>query len=198
MSKSVFAALPRFDSTEGDAAARVSKDWRRPLDVETPPAAPRSAAPAPTGNVEPEASAQPLDLKKIEASLITLNGKLDKIERDAQAQTLATVQAMAAKLFPELARDFLAEEIGRHLPALVPASAADVELKAEDSLAAPLRALVERTPSLMNRCTITSVEGDGQGRVDVSWQSGGLTFDFGALLAACLSNLNSTQSVTKE
>ncbi len=195
MSDSVFAALPRFDSVFGDASARVSKDWRRPLGDEATPPAKRVAA---TQKAESEPSPQPLDLKKIEASLVALNGKLDNIERDAQAQTLATVQAMASKLFPELSRDFLAEEIGRHLPALVPASAAIVELKAEASLAEALRELVQRTPSLMNRCSITSVDGEGQGRVDVSWQSGGLTFDFGALLAACLSNLNSTQCVTKE
>lgn len=197
MSKSVFAALPRFDSVGADASLRVSKDWRRPLDEAAPPSAPRAAPSAAAIKGEPEAPAS-LDLKKIEASLVTLNGKLDKIERDAHAQTLATVQAMASKLFPELSRDFLAEEIARHLPSLVPASAAVVVIKAEASLADALRALVERTPSLMNRCTITSVEGEGQGRVDVSWQSGGLTFDFGALLAACLSNLNSTQSATKE
>lgn len=194
MSDSVFAALPRFDSGAGDASVRVSKDWRRPLG-EAPPPDQRVVA---AQNAESEPSPQPLDLKKIEASLVALNGKLDKIERDAHVQTLAMVQAMASKLFPELSRDFLAEEIGRHLPALVPASAAIVELKAEASLAEALRELVQRTPSLMNRCSITSVEGEGQGRVDVSWQSGGLTFDFGALLAACLSNLNSTQSVTKE
>lgn len=145
-----------------------------------------------------ELAPQPLDLKKIEASLITLNSRLDKIERDAQAQTLQTIQSVAAKLFPELSRQFLAEEIGRHLAALVPASAAVIEIRAETSLAEKLRELVERTPALAHRCTVMPVAAEGQGNVEVSWQTGGLSFDFDGLLQACLSNLTSSQSPIKE
>jgi hypothetical protein len=42
------------------------------------------------------------------------------------------------------------------------------------------------------------LSGAGQGRVDVSWQTGGLSFDFEGLLQACLSHLNSTQTMTKD
>jgi hypothetical protein len=202
MSDAVFASLPRFDAKAGQARAPGS--WLKELDGLAPPEpsekpAPRLPEPMVTAEAPVvEASPQPLDLKKIEASLITLNSRLDKIERDAQAQTLQSIQSVAAKLFPELSREFLAEEIGRHLAALVPASAAVVEIRAETSLADKLRELVERTPALAHRCTVTSAAAEGQGGVEVSWQAGGLSFDFDGLLQACLSHLTTTHTATKE
>lgn len=204
MSETVFAGLPRFDS--GNAAARAPGRWLRELsghpvgetESDHPQADGRCAELGHAETPVAEAAPQPLDFKKIEASLASLNSKLDRIERDAQAQTLQTIQSIAAKLFPELSRRFLAEEISRHLSLLVPASAAVVDIRAEAELAEQLRELIERSPSLAHRCTLTPMPADGEGRVDVSWQTGGLTFDFDGLLQACLSHLTSTQSVTKE
>lgn len=202
MSDAVFASLPRFDANAG--GPRAASSWRKELDGHAPPETEEKPAlrmPEPTAKADApvaEVSLQPLDLKKIEASLITLNSRLDEIERDAQAQTLQTMQSVAAKLFPELSRAFLAEEIGRHLAALVPASAAVVEIRAEANLADKLRELVERTPALAHRCTVTAAASEGQGKVEVSWQVGGLSFDFDGLLQACLSHLTSTHTVTKE
>lgn len=209
MSEALFAGLPRFD--DRPATARPVTSWRRELNAIAPqeaadaqakpergspqaesPEAARTEAPA----VEP--TAQALDFRKIEASLLSLNSRLDKIERDAQAQAMQLVQLLAAKLFPELSRAFLAEEISRHLATLVPASAAVVEIRAETTLAEQLRDLVERSPALAHRCTVTAVAGEGQGSVDVSWQTGGLSFDFDGLLQASLSHLTSTHSVSKE
>jgi hypothetical protein len=202
MSDAVFAGLPRFDVKAGQA--RTPGSWLKELDGHAPPEpaakiVPRLPEPAVTVEVPVvEVAPQPLDLKKIEASLITLNSRLDKIERDAQAQTLQTLQSVSAKLFPELSREFLSEEIGRHLAALVPATAAVVEIRAETSLADKLRELVERTPALAHRCTVTTMAAEGQGSVEVSWQTGGLSFDFDGLLKACLSHLTSTHTATKE
>lgn len=202
MSDAVFASLPRFDANAG--RPRAAGSWLKELDGHAPhePAeTPAPRIPEPTAKADApvvDTSPQPLDLKKIEASLITLNSRLDKIERDAQAQTLQTIQSLAAKLFPELSREFLAEEIGRHLAALVPTSAAVVEIRAEASLADKLRELVERTPGLAHRCTVTAAAAEGQGQVEVSWQAGGLSFDFDGLLQACLSHLTSTHTATKE
>lgn len=204
MSSAMLAGLPRFDAEAGKATSPAPGRWMKELEgeVAAPPAQKVQsteeaavAAPQAATAVEPQIL---LDLKKVEASLVTLNSQLARIERDAQAQTLQTVQSMAAKLFPELSRHFLAEEIGRHLPALVPDAAAVIEIRAEAELAAKLSDLVERLPSLAHRCSVTSVETEGQGRVDVSWQTGGLAFDFDGLLQACLSHLTSTQTVTKE
>lgn len=198
MSDAVFASLPRFDGKGGQA--RTPGSWLKELDGHAPaaPTPPKAEIQEKAEVQVVETAPQALDLKKIEASLITLNSRLDKIERDAQMQTLQTIQSMSAKLFPELSREFLAEEIGRHLAALVPASAAVVEIRAETSLSDKLRDLIERTPALAHRCTVTSVAAEGQGSVEVSWQTGGLSFDFDGLLQASLSHLTSTHTASKE
>lgn len=200
MSRTLLAGLPRFDVNGG---LLPPTDWLRSFDENEDGQPEQRAALARAEAVKVEApvvEATPaqLDLRKVEASLTALNGKLDKLEREAKAQTVEAIQAIAAKLFPMLSKAFLAEEIGRHLPKLVPASAAVVEIRAEDSLAAELQAMVERHASLANRCTILPTPADGQGRVDVSWQTGGLSFDFDGLLQASLSHLNSTHTMTKE
>lgn len=206
MSDALFAGLPRFDSESERAACRTPGRWLKELGsqaagetaLDRPGADGGRAEPVGAGAPAAEVGPQPLDFKKIEASLMTLNSNLDRIERDVQAQALQTIQSVAARLFPELSKQFLAEEISRHLASLVPASAAVVDIRAEAGLAEQLRELVERSPALAHRCTITPLPAEGEGRVDVSWQTGGLTFDFDRLLQACLSHLTSTQSVTKE
>jgi hypothetical protein len=201
----LLSGLPRFDDK---GALLPPTDWRRSFgDADPGPAfeaADSSArdtfieeAPLSELPLQPPPPAQ-LDLATLEASLAALNGKLEKIERDARAQAVENIRSMAAKLFPLMSKAFLAEEIGRHLPALVPASAAVVEIYAEESLASALRDMVERNNSLAHRCTILPASAPGQGRIDVSWQTGGLTFDFDGLLQACLAQLNSTQTMTKE
>ena len=197
MSKALFMSLPRVDANGG---LLPPTDWLRSFDDTVG----CREAPADRPYVEParvempvvQATPAQLDLRKLEASLTVLNARLDKIERGAQAQTLEAVQSIAAKLFPLLSKAFLAEEIGRHLPQLVPPLAAAVEIRADVSLTDDLQAMLERNSELANRCTVLS--GAGQGRVDVSWQTGGLSFDFEGLLQACLSHLNSTQTMTKE
>ena len=197
MSKALFLSLPRFDANGG---LLQPTDWLRSFDdtgsCSTAPA--HRAYDEPAQAVTPVVQATPaqLDLRKLEASLTVLNAGLDKIERGAQAQTLEAVQSIAARLFPLLSKDFLAEEIGRHLPKLVPPLAAAVEIRADVSLTDDLQAMLERNPALASRCTVLS--GAGQGRVDVSWQTGGLSFDFDGLLQACFSHLNTTKTMTKE
>ena len=139
-----------------------------------------------------------LDLTALEASLVALSAKLETFERNAKTQSVENTRSIVAKLFPVLSQAFLAEEIGRHLPALVPASAAVVEIYAEESLLSELQAMVERHSSLVHRCTVLPASTPGRGKIDISWQTGGLTFDFDGLLQACLAQLNSTQTKTKE
>lgn len=196
MSDAVYAGLPRFDAGTAAGAPRTPGSWMKPLDVAVSGHRPPKEILA--ADVIAEPPPQPLDFKKIEAALAALGPRLDKIERDAQAHALEAVQSLAARLFPELSKRFLADEIGHHLPSVIPASAAVVEIRASEPIADKLRELVERSPSLAQRCTITPLVADGQGRVDVSWQTGGVSFDFDGLLAASLSHMNSHPSVTKE
>ena len=112
MSEPVFAGLPRFDG----AIVRPPGSWRQPLDEEAPHAAPKanvvphkdetqSAAPAEAAGAAPRRGDADRDGAQI------LAARLDRIERETQAHAMQAVQAMTAKLFPELSRRFLAEEI---------------------------------------------------------------------------------------
>lgn len=198
MSDTVFAGLPRFDLDSG--STRPPTGWMKSLEAGTPSVPPELTEP-PEPEIqklfeEPIVEETPpsLDLTHIEASLATLCGRIDRIERDAQTQALQTVKAIAEKLFPKLSRAFLAEEIGRSLPKMIPFSAAIVEIRAEAGLADKLRELVDQTPTLAHRCTVIPTAAEGQGNVAVSWQTGGLSFEFDGLLQACLSHLTLTQS----
>lgn len=198
MSDAMFAGLPRFD----DGASRVPGSWKRSLEDGAPaPRPPRDVPPPKEASAEAEVPTQeprPVDLTQLEASLKLIASRLDRIEQDARAQAFQAVQAICAKLFPELGRRFLAEEIGRSLPKLVPASAAVIEIRASEALARRIEDLVSRTPGLENRCTIVpSAEGEA-GQAEISWQSGGLTFDFDALLATLEAQLHPTQQTTTE
>ena len=196
MSDAVYAGLPRFDAGSAGSAPRTPGSWMKPLDVS--PSGHRPPKEIVPADVIAEPPLQPLDFKKIETALAALGPRLDKIERDAQAHAFEAVQSLAARLFPELSKRFLADEIGHHLPSLIPASAAVVEIRAAAPIADKLREIVERSPELAQRCTVTTLEADGQGKVDVSWQSGGVSFDFDGLLAASLSHMNSHPSVIRE
>jgi hypothetical protein len=205
MSKTLFLSLPRFDA---NGSLLPPADWLRSFEDagsrRAPPAERAYAEPMQPSYAETVPAETPVarttpgqcDLRKLEASLTQLNAALDKIERDAQAQTAKAVQSIAARLFPLLSKDFLAEEIGRHLSDLIPPLAALVEIRADVSLTDDLQAMLERNSALAGRCTVLS--GAGEGRVDVSWKTGGLSFDFEGLLKACLSHLNSAHNMKKE
>ncbi len=200
MSEPVFAGLPRFDV----AAATPPGSWRRQLDetasvrpVAAPVAPHREEMPAQAVAAEVPSS-RPADLVQVETALKAIAARLDRIEREAQAQTLQAVQTMAAKLFPELSRRFLAEEIGRSLPKLVPQSAAVIEIRAGEALAAELQTRIAAMPGLANRCTILPSGPELAGHAEVSWQSGGVSFDFDALFATLQAQLNPSQPMTRE
>lgn len=202
MSEPVFAGLPRFDA----GPPRPPGSWKRPLDEDKPPAVSeiRLAVAQPKDDPEaaraaaPDLPQGPADLTQIEAALKTISARLDRIEREAQAHAIQAVQAMTAKLFPELSRQFLAEEIGRSLPKLVPASAAVIEIRAGAALADELQAHIAGMPALAHRCTVLPSGADNAGKADISWQSGGVSFDFDALFATLQAQLNPTQQMNRE
>lgn len=202
MSEAVFANLPRFDA--GDAASALRR-LNLPLaeapaedpvvaayDDATDPATDAAEPPAPSG--EALAAETAADPAALEAMLTALSETIDRLEREAQDQVSEAIQSMAAQLFPELSKQFLAEEVSRHLPALVPVSVSNVEIRAEPALAHQLRPLVNGMGTLASRCTVLPVEAPGDSRVHVSWQTGGVTFDFRGLMDACLARLDSKQA----
>jgi len=81
---------------------------------------------------------------------------------------------------------------------MVPSSAPAVEIRAQTALLEKLRAAVEHMPSLADRCAVVPAGEDEDAEVRVSWETGGLTFDFDGLLKACLAQMESPQTTIEE
>ena len=199
MSDAVFSQLPRFDTVSGPRPA----EWLRAMTAGESRAAPQPAsreeAAPPAPKVEPAAVRPiPQETAALQAAVASLAKAIERIDAESRLQTVESVRAIAAQLFPELSRRFLAEEITRHLPGLVPAAVPQVDIFAEPALAAQLQEIVGRLPSLEGRCTVIAKEGQGNGRADVSWRTGGVTFDFDSLLTDCLNDLGSTHKPNTE
>lgn len=207
MSDAVFSHLPRFDVV----SERRPADWLRALSVAEPaspagtphaeikaePAEGPVQGPAPMPKAEP-ATVRPIPQETValQATVANLARLMERLERESRQQTVETVQAISAQLFPELSRRVLAEEIGRHLPGLIPASVPKVDIRAEPVLAGQLAEMIARHPSLEGRCEVIAQEGQGEGRAEVSWRTGGVTFDFDGLLSACLADLGIPNKTT--
>ncbi len=203
MSEGASANLPRFD-VPGEVP-RLSALRARHFDLPDAPPIPTSDGPETSAKPDEWITAgeanQPepvvengAELAAIETTLTALSETLDRIERESREQVVTAVQSIAAKLFPELSRLFMAEEINHHLPQLIPISAATVIIHTPPSLMDHLRQVIDRSSTLSPRCTLVSAESSVEGRVEITWQTGGLTFDFKGLLDACLAQLSSTQT----
>ena len=197
MNSALLSSLPRFDQ---DEPARSSDKLglllgRMPAEAQAP------AAEAPVTEAEEETEA-PVDvgpaLAEVERLITDLSGLMTRLERDSREQSMQVIQSLAARLFPELSQRFLAEEIGHHLAGLVAASVPAIEIRARTALLEKLEPILARTASLSGRCSLVPVESAEDSRVQVSWRSGGVTFDFDGLLAACLTHLDPAQTLIEE
>ncbi|MEQ9436682.1 hypothetical protein [Hyphomonas sp.] len=207
MSEAFLSSLPRFD---GDAARPSSSQLRlllgqMPVDDDKAgqagdtPRAPVSSDPEPAfADPADNTPGRAPEFAEIEIMLSAMSGAIDRIERESREHAVRVTQAISAKLFPELSRLFLADEIGRHLPVMVPSSAPAVEIRAQPALLEKLRAAVEHMPGLADRCAVVPAGEDDDAEVRVSWETGGLTFDFDGLLKACLAQLESPQTTIEE
>ncbi|MCA8902654.1 MAG: hypothetical protein KDA53_15550 [Hyphomonas sp.] len=211
MNEAFFSSLPRFDEETVRPDIRkmrmiLGQDLEEALSVfDAPPesAAPEEvteedaileAAPAP----EPEPEPAGADLAEIETLVASLSDTICDIESKAEAQTTEMIRAMAGRLFPQLAERFLADEIARHLPSMVPPSVRAVEIHASPALCERLEEIVRANPALSNRCIFVPADSLGPTDACVSWKTGGLTFDFDGLLKACLARIGSSQATMDE
>ena len=190
MSEAFFSNLPRFDSAAPPPASNSRRLLLGQMPVEDVAIAPEMTF-AP--EIEPETGADAPgrvpEFAEIEIMLTALSDTIERLERESREQVVSVTQSIASRLFPELSRLFLAEEIGRHLPGLVPAMAPAVEIRAKPELLEKLRDVVEKAPSLSERCSVVPADAPDDDQVRVSWETGGLTFDFEGLLNACLAQL---------
>ncbi|MBA4227557.1 MAG: hypothetical protein C0456_13090 [Hyphomonas sp.] len=204
MSEAIFSNLPRFDVVAGPRPA----EWLRAMiageETHAPAQLPEMEEPEPLFADEPMPAQPavvhpvPRETVALQAAVSGLAGLMERIDQESRQYAVETAQAVAAQLFPELSRRFLAEEIGRNLPGLLPSAAPVVDIYAEPELAAQMVEMVSRHPSLEGRCNIIPSEDQGFGRAEVSWRTGGVTFDFEGLLTACLNDIGSTYKTTTE
>lgn len=194
MSSALLSNLPRFDHDEFSGASGRLQELlgRKPVEA-APPPEPEIAEPVLPPPVDPGPS-----LAEVETLISGLSQAMTRMEQDSRAQAMQVTQSLAARLFPELSRQFLAEEIGNHLARLVPPSVPSVEICARAAMLEKLEAMVARTPSLSGRCTLVPVGTPDESRVLVSWKTGGVTFDFQGLLEACLAHLDPAQTLIEE
>ena len=196
MSNALLSSLPRFDRDD-DAQERSGQLQlllgKTPARAPSPPPEPEIEEPEPPPQIDPGPS-----LEEVEALIAGLSGAMKQMEQDSRAQATQVIQSLAARLFPELSRQFLAEEIGNHMERLVPPSVPSVEIRARAPMLEKLDSMVARTPSLSGRCTLVPVETPDESRVLVSWKTGGVTFDFQGLLEACLAHLDPAQTLIEE
>ena len=124
----------------------------------------------------------------------SLNKAIETVRTDADRQAKTAIVAISEQLFPKLSRRFLASEIEAHLETMLPETAAHVEISANPALSEQLEDLLDQSTGLAGRCSVTPDEAARGARVDVSWKSGGLTFDFDGLLEACIGHLRTTHT----
>lgn len=203
MSETVFSNLPRFDVVAGPRPA----EWLRAMvagETHAPAQLPEMEEPEPMFADEPMPAQPaivhpaPRETVALQEAVSGLAAVMERVDRESRQYTVETAQAVAAQLFPELARRFLAEEIGRNLPGLLPSTAPVVDIYADTALAAQMAEMISHHPSLEGRCNIIPSEEQGFGRAEVSWRSGGVTFDFEGLLSACLNDIGSTYKTITE
>ena len=184
MSEAVFARFPRFD----EPAASQNGDTHLVGGV---PEEQESLA-------QQEAKQQAVREQRMEAALQSLANEAERAQVRLQDQTTEWVVAISERLFPELSRLFLAEEIGKQLPALIPGAATQVEIRADAELAGQLREVIARSNRLTSLCSVADDANVAEGKAEVSWVTGGLNLDFSGLLDACVDRLRSVHSTMRK
>jgi hypothetical protein len=196
MSRAVFARFPNFDSVQAGAPVATAAPAPNPRDrlVELEKAHEREMEKR-RREQDTQFSRQ---MGEVQLILDSLAGKVEKIEADARRQTAASIAAIAERLLPKLARRFLAEEIALHLEKMIPPGEVCIDIKAEPHLAEQLYETIQRSAQLADICNVIPQEDACGSRVDVSWKSGGLDFDFDGLLEACIGHLRSERPSEQE
>ena len=227
MNKQAFRDLPRFDDAEpplsglleslrhGSFRATEADD-----DTASEPGVSRvtyvrdaAAAPAPmpvtaetaAREEDPEVTAPPVlgvihnpEIEVLQKTVAELAAAIERIEKETGQRNGEMMRALTSRLFPELSKHFLAEEIGRHLPSLLPTAIATVLVRAQPDITERLREMALRHPSLAGRLELLEDLSVPGVRVDVSWHTGGVQFDFAPLLESCLAHLSGSTPKSKE
>jgi hypothetical protein len=195
MSRAIFAQLPVFSEPDDDQPV----DWTPVPDADHDlPEVDENGADQLSGMSDlPPADSLPdpgRDEAALEAVMNSLCVLAERVEAEANTKMSQTLRSLAAELLPELSRAFLADEIMRHLPSLLPPKAVRFEIRAAAAIADRIGVLAGRHPMLAGRFDIIATEGADPGAAEISWQTGGVKFDFHRLITACLARLETVES----
>ncbi len=184
MSKSVFARLPRFDDSEKvDAESAAAQE-----------AIEQAAAIDAAAQLEARAQAE---AHALQCALNGLSSAIDALRVEARQHTLEAIRAISADLFPKLADDFLAEEIMRQLPEVLPRAMHGVEIRAAPAFCTKLEAANKSGPAHQTPLAFVADRKLAPGQVQISWAHGGLDFDAGRRLQASLDRLAPVKRVSE-
>lgn len=142
------------------------------------------------------------DSDQIEATgphsvLEALMDELPRIEASARDEVVEVVEGIARQIFPKLAELFLAEEIVIHLRKLMPAKVELLKIRAPEPFASQLG---EKLTDGQFGETVVELEvlasnSDEAPGIDISWERGGVEFDFRTFLEDCLQRLVQSRSI---
>lgn len=218
--------LPRFDT--GDAkpsislAHAISRDFLAeghddvitPIEIEE---LETKAAPtldstaleivAETDALAPEAAPDPIAIaqaelvtraSQLEKSLASFSDTVAQIEIDARAQINNEVQNIVAQLFPAIGKAFLADELSKHIPGLVPPMVSSVEVIASPDMAEQLKGKLVMPDGQDAEIKLTASDTAAHMQVKLSWKSGGFDYNFDDLMAACVAHTHADQTMVEE
>jgi len=212
MSESAFANLLQFEATDTQPQARSSQSLLNPPQFSDFPRAVPSAVPeaaeavaAPSADDE-AAKALEEDAKRAEALVQEKQQAVEElraaraaaeiaakqlqqacadVQELAKQEAVVMMRAMAEELFPELSREFLGHELARHIPDLLPRSAAEVTISTSVDVSLALEEALSQNDEMPSSFFLKVEPTMGDGKVEIAWDHGGYDIDFKALTAAC-------------
>lgn len=198
MNEAMISRLPRFDTRQlhlADPVPRKETETQSRQDGLSAclhdDAAPHTAF---EGGAEIDLSNETdTDLERqaaLDQAILTIATAIEDLHQTVRKDATAAMSQIASALFPKLSELFLAEEIARHLPALIPDTIKGVEISAAPEMAADLKQAAERVDGLTSHLNFIPAGHFERGRIEVSWRTGGFDFDFDSLLASCMSSMN--------
>ena len=117
---------------------------------------------------------------------------IETTRTELQAQNKNMMMQCMNELLPALSREFMAEEISRHLPNLIPDKIFGVEINAAPELAEQLEQIFNRAPGLPINATIQTAPIGQKSEISLQWGDGGYDFEIEPVLQRCRQKLQAS------
>lgn len=125
----------------------------------------------------------------LEHALMIFESGLQDIRHQIKEEAGKVALTLVSEMLPKVSEAFLADELARHLPDLLPTSAPDITIQTSPAIAETLRDILNHRELAEPAYKIEPKTGFDFGRLEVSWKTGGLSADFSRRLETCLEDL---------